>query len=189
VDWSKIFKKGMCPEVEGMKDLEPAKMSGDWYIQMTSDYSKQMLPTTCSHVKVDVNEDGTFTAIDENRYIGKDWVAQNLSGEISGDSARIEFFDNNFSKKMQVVDTDYDTYAIWMECFDDQLFALEKEVEPVHMLKIHVVTRDPVVDDEVVLKTVSTAVEKIEGVTEDDFKPIEQDETCVYRGFEVNEQH
>ena len=47
--------------------------------------------------------------------MGKTWVAEKISGEIKGDTVRSDFFDEKLSVKMQVLDTDYDKYLIFVK--------------------------------------------------------------------------
>ena len=51
--------------------------------------------------------------------------------------------------KNQILDTDYENYLIEVKCFDSMNFALEdeNEAEPVHMLIVHLWTRKPEVDE------------------------------------------
>ena len=41
------------------------------------------------------------------------------------------------------MDTDYDNYLIGYECFDNMRFALDGEVEPVHITKLAILTHNP----------------------------------------------
>ena len=110
----------MCPEgVEGMRGLEMSRLSGDWFMQRSLNYARNYVPTACFHIKTEVNEDGTFNAIEEARFAGKDWVAQNIKGEITDDLIKADLFDNDLSVRMQILDTDYDNYSVSLECFDN----------------------------------------------------------------------
>ena len=66
LDWSKLFSPGMCPEgVEGMKDLDFSKLSGDWFLHRTdAPIINEMLPS-CHHCQLEVDESGDFTATEE----------------------------------------------------------------------------------------------------------------------------
>ena len=75
--------------------------------------------------------------------MGKTWVAEKISGEIKGDTVRSDFFDEKLSVKMQVLDTDYDKYLIFVRCLDNMSFALETELEPVHSIVVSIFTHDP----------------------------------------------
>lgn len=145
------------------------------------------MPQTCNHWFVEIGEDGSFKGIEERKIFGKDWVAQNLTGSLSGDIAAIEFFDSDVMIKLQVLDTDYENYVITLECFDNQLFALTNEVEPVHMMKINIFSRDSKTDEKLIAEALQSIKEKVPGVEEGDFVRIEHDDTCTYRGFEVND--
>ena len=110
----------MCPTgIEGVKDLDMVKLSGDWFMHRSLSYAENYMPTTCYHVKTEVNEDGTFKAVQEARYLGKEWVAQNIKGELTGDLLRTELFDGNLTTRMQILDTDYENYSISLECYDN----------------------------------------------------------------------
>ena len=55
----------------------------------------------------------------EARYLGKDWVATNLKGELTGDLLKTELFDGDLTTRMQILDTDYENYSIGLECYDN----------------------------------------------------------------------
>ena len=117
-DFSRLFKRGMCPDVQGMKDLKPEKLSGDWFLQATTDYAKMLIPTSCAHLLVKAEADGSFEAIEEMKLVGKDWVAQNLKGELTEDIVSVDFFDDALTKKVQVLGTNYDC-TLMVECYDN----------------------------------------------------------------------
>ena len=75
-------------------DLEPTKLSGDWYMHRSSDYKYAAMPTTCFHNKVKVNDDGTFLSREEANFMGKTWVAEKITGEIKGNSVRVDLFND-----------------------------------------------------------------------------------------------
>lgn len=98
-DFTTLFSKGMCPEnIKGMENLEYTKMSGDWFLQRTDEpFIPEMLPK-CHHCKLDVMEDGAFTATEEVQFSGKAFILENVTGEFDGSSMEAEFF----GEKMQV---------------------------------------------------------------------------------------
>ena len=56
-----------------------------------------------------------------------------------------------------------------------------------HILKLHIMTRTPEPNEEFLRKATDLILERVPEVKEEELKPILHDETCVYRGFEVNE--
>jgi hypothetical protein len=71
IDYSKLFEKGPCPKVEGMKNIEYQKLSGEWFLQRTDEPSVPELLPACHHAIFTVQPDGTFTAREELRVAGK----------------------------------------------------------------------------------------------------------------------
>ncbi len=49
IDYSKLFEKGPCPKVEGMKNIKYQDLSGDWYLQRTDEPSVPELLPACHH--------------------------------------------------------------------------------------------------------------------------------------------
>ena len=161
-DWSYIFKQGFCPkDLVAKVDLEPNKLSGDWYLHRSNDYKYAAMPTSCFHSKVKVNDDGTFLSKEEANFMGKTWVAEKITGEIKKDTVRTDYFDEKLSVKMQVLDTDYDKYLITVSCLDNMSFALETELEPVHSIVVSVFTHDPEEDLELIKSLEKKVSEKI----------------------------
>ena len=56
-----------------------------------------------------------------------------------------------------------------------------------HILKVHVFTRTPEADENFLREAVNLILERVPEAKEDELKPIVHDDTCKYRGFEVND--
>jgi hypothetical protein len=113
VDWTRMFFKGVCPiDVKGMENLEPTKLSGEWYLHRTSEYLEPAMTPTCHHAMLKVHDDGTLNAIEEATFVGKTFVAENIKGLFTNNVIRADFFDEKLSLKMQVLDSDYTNYLI-----------------------------------------------------------------------------
>jgi hypothetical protein len=144
VDWTRMFLRGSCPaDVEGMKSLKASELTGDWYMHRCSrDLFNEITPT-CHHARMKINEDGSFNAIEEAQFLGHKFIAEDIVGQFTDSNVRADFFDSKLSVKVRVLDTDYENYLVGYECFDNMKFALENEVEPVHIIKMAILTHKP----------------------------------------------
>lgn len=143
-----MFRPGACPQnIEGMKGLTPEKLSGEWYLQETSTFMMEGMTPSCHHAVLDIDEDGSFTANEEASFMGKKFVAEDISGQFTDNMVRADFFNDRLSVKVMVMDTDYDSYLIGYECFDNIKFALDESLEPVHIVKLAILARDPDEDE------------------------------------------
>lgn len=149
VDWTRMFTPGKCPEnIQGMKNLIPDELSGEWYMQRTSKFMMEGMTPSCHHAVMDIDENGKFTANEEASFMGKKFVAEDMTGEFTDNVVRADFFNDKMSVKVMVMDTDYDNYMIGYECFDNIQFTLEDDnIEPVHILKVAILTRKPDEDE------------------------------------------
>lgn len=100
---------------------------------------------------------------------------------------KIDFFDKIDSLNVQILDTDYDTFAIAVECFDNEAFAKENLVEPVHMLKVQVFTRSAEADPELLGTVLDVVTTHLPSLDLEDFTKIPYDEQCKDIGFGVND--
>ena len=66
---------------------------------------------------------------------------------------------------MQVLDSDYDNYMIGYQCYENIQFALEKDVEPVHIITVGIATRNPDLSEAEIAKFEEIAIEKVPGFT------------------------
>jgi len=86
--------------------------------------------------------------------------------------------------QMQILHTDYDTYMIGYECFDNIQFAMEVDgdVEPVHMITLGIVTRNPNDTEEMLAELEKKAIELLPFLTEEDLAVVEQGDAgeCEY---------
>lgn len=67
LDFTKLFQKGACPDIKGMKDINYKRISGDWYLHRTDEPSAPEMLPSCHHSIFNVLEDGSFTAQEEVR--------------------------------------------------------------------------------------------------------------------------
>lgn len=142
VDWNRMFQKGLCPkDIKGMEKLVPSKLSGEWFMQRSTEFLQQEMTPTCHHASMLIGEDGNFVANEEAKFMGKTWIAENITGLYTNSNVRADFFDKKLSLNVMIMDTDYDNYMIGYQCFDNMKFALEKEIEPVHITKFAILTR------------------------------------------------
>jgi hypothetical protein len=81
-----------------------------------------MLPT-CHHANFKVNEDGSFTADEEVRIEGKNFVANGISGQFKESTVMADLFGAKLRVQMEILDTDYDNYLIGYQCYDNMEFA------------------------------------------------------------------
>jgi len=88
-------------------------------MHLSTDFAKTIVPTTCLHQSIRAKDDGSFAGIEEMKLAGSDWVIRGLTGKVSGDKVSIDFFDDAVTKKVQVLDTDYDNFVIGVECYDN----------------------------------------------------------------------
>ena len=184
-DFNSLFSKGMCPEnIKGMENLEYLKMSGDWFLQRTDEpFIPEMLPK-CHHCKLDVMEDGAFTANEEVQFSGKAFILENVTGEFDGSSMEAEFFGEKMQVQFEILDTDYDTYFIGYECFDNMQFALEnEEVEPVHIITMGIATRNPNDTPEMLAELEKKALKLLPFLTKEELAIVEQGDAaqCEYQ--------
>ena len=154
-DFTKLFEKGFCPEnIEGMKDLEYAKLTGDWFLQrMDEPFVPEMLPK-CHHCQLDVSEDGKFSATEEVKFGERNFIVNEIKGMFEGSTLKGEFFGDKMRVNFEILATDYDNYMIGYECFDNMEFSLESEdkIEPVHIISLGIATRNPNETEEVISK-------------------------------------
>lgn len=185
-DFTKLFEKGFCPEnIEGMKDIEYAKLSGDWFLQrMDEPFVPEMLPR-CHHCQLDVDEMGSFSATEEVQFGGRNFIVNEIQGEFNGSTLEAEFFGEKMQVSFEILATDYDNYMIGYECFDNMEFSMESEgeIEPVHIITLGIATRNPNETKEVVTKLEEQTLELLPFLTQEDFAVIEQGEAaeCEYK--------
>mmetsp|Transcript_11790 Transcript_11790/g.14966 ORF Transcript_11790/g.14966 Transcript_11790/m.14966 type:complete len:219 (-) Transcript_11790:125-781(-) len=174
-DVMKLFSKGLCPEnIEGMQDLEYAKLTGDWFLQRTDEpFIPDMLPN-CHHCQLEVNEEGEFTATEEAQFGGKAFIIENVTGEFAGPTMEVDLFGEKMQVQFEIMGTDYDNYMIGYECFDNMKFAIENEVEPVHIITMGIATRNPNETAEKIAEFEEKALELLPFLKKEDFAAIKQ---------------
>ena len=92
-EWTNLFGKGACPtDIEAMESLDYAKLSGDWFAHWTDNPFIEDLVPECHHCKIDVGEDGEFTATEEVQFQGRPFIMEGVTGEIDGATIEAEFF-------------------------------------------------------------------------------------------------
>ena len=69
---------------------------------------------------------------------------------------------------MQLLDTDYDNYLIGYQCYDNIEFALEKELEPVHIITVGIAARDKNAVEQDLKKWEEIAVSKVPELEQQD---------------------
>jgi len=159
--FDKLFSKGACPDVKGMDNIEFLKLSGDWFLQRTDEPSVPELLPSCHHANFVVADDGSFVANEEIRIEGKQFVAENVTGQFTDSIVEAEMFGQKLRVQMHLLDTDYDNYLIGYNCYDNIDFALEKELEPVHIITVGIAARDRNVSEADLLKWEEIAVSKV----------------------------
>lgn len=184
LDFSKMFSPGLCPEnIKGMEGIEYSKLSGDWFLQRTDEpFMADLLPK-CHHCQLEVEDDGEFTATEEVQWNEKAFLLENVTGEFDGPEMEVEFFGDKMQVKFEILDTDYETYMIGYECFDNMKFTLEKDLEPVHIITMGIATRDPNEKPEKLSELEDKALELLPFLTKEDFAVVKQgDEAqCEYQ--------
>ena len=55
------------------KDIDAARLAGDWYLHATNDIDFTIIPTACWHLHMNVLPDGSFIAKQEEKQLNKDW--------------------------------------------------------------------------------------------------------------------
>jgi hypothetical protein len=189
VDWSRMFKSGMCPsDVVGKLDLEAPKLTGEWYMHRSSEFLMGMTTPTCHHASMKIGDDGSFVAFEEATFLGKTFVAENIKGQFTKNVVRADFFDDKVSVKVQVLDTDYDNFMIGYECWDNMKFALENEIEPVHIIKLAILTHKSDEDQAFISSIEDKVVEKLPWWKKEDFAIIKQgtEANCKYQTFDLS---
>jgi hypothetical protein len=175
IDWTKMFTPGMCPsDVIGKEDLEASKLSGEWYMHRSSEFLLGMTTPTCHHASMKISDDGSFVAMEEVTFLGKTFVAENIKGLFTKNVVRADFFDEKLSVKVQVLDTDYDNFMIGYECWDNMKFALDNDIEPVHIIKLAILTHKPDEDKEFISSLEDKVVEKLPFWKKENFAVIKQ---------------
>lgn len=188
VDWSRMFKAGVCPsDVIGKEDLEAPKLSGDWYLHRSTEFLLEQMTPTCHHATMKINDDGSFVAMEEAAFMGKTFVAENVKGKFTKNRVRADFFDEKLSVKVQILDTDYDNYLIGYECFDNMRFALENDIEPVHIIKLAILTHKPDENKDFIGSLEEKVVKKLPFFKKEDFATIKQgkEANCKYQTFDM----
>ncbi|XP_063872939.1 apolipoprotein D-like [Scylla paramamosain] len=118
-----VMGLGSCRKFDGMKDFDPARFTGTWYV-----LNKLGTRSDCLSVTYNLTEDGQGFRVKEVRrppysdIIPLDLVVTNV-GSLKSRGAASEFiatWENSFLPDMKsdyrVIDTDYDNYAIDYEC-------------------------------------------------------------------------
>ena len=104
---------------------------------------------SCHHCIFNANADGTFTANEELTIMDKHIVFENINGNFEGSIMNANFFGDNMSMKMNILDSDYENYMIAHGCFDNmQVGDAKTEDEMVHVLTVAILAKDPNVTDE-----------------------------------------
>ena len=111
-------------------------------------------------------------------------MVENVTGEFDGSQIEAEFFGDKFQVQFTILDTDYDTYMIGYECYDNMQFALESEgeIEPVHIITLGIAARNPNETPEKLAEVQTKTLELLPFLTEEDFADIKQGEAgqCEY---------
>ena len=184
-DFNKLFERGFCPEgVEGMKNLEYARLSGDWFLQrMDEPFVPEMLPK-CHHCQLEVDASGDFSATEEVQFGGRNFIVNEIEGSFDGPTLEAEFFGEKLQVSFTILDTDYDNYMIGYECFDNMQFVMESgaEIEPVHIISLGIATRNPNATKESMDKLEEKTLKMLPFLTKEDIAVIEQGDqaNCDY---------
>ena len=96
---------------------------------------------------------------------------------------KVDFFGDKMSVMSEILDTDYETYLIGYECFDQMQFTLGDELEPVHYISMGIASRDANEGMDKLEELEEKALELMPFLNKEDFAKIEQgDEAqCEYR--------
>lgn len=138
--FSQIFRKGNCPKIELLKNVDFTLLAGDWYTHRTINAS--MFPAECYHAVCKVNEDGSLTSSVEMRLAGHYFRMDHLNTFLVDDLMHFDFFDNKVQIQGGLLLMN-DKYIVDYACFDHFDFQLDKELEPVHFFMLGISTRDP----------------------------------------------
>ena len=152
----------------------------------STEFLHENMTPGCHHALITVKEDGSFTATDEANFNGKTWINENITGQFSKDTVRADFFDAKLSITIQILDTDYENYLISYECFDNMRFALENEIEPVHITKIAILTHKSDEEQDYLKELEDKTIELLPFFDKSRFTAIKQgkEAKCEYQKFE-----
>ena len=191
VDWNRMFTKGICPaDVKSkVENLEAKRLTGEWYMHRSSEFLQEEMTPTCHHAMMNIKDDGSFTATEEAAFMDKTWIGDNITGQFTKNAVRADFFDKKLSIAVTVLDTDYDNYLIGYECFDNMRFALENDIEPVHITKIAVLTHKPEEELAYLTSLEDKVIELLPFFDRADLAVIKQGKEgkCIYQEFKAAE--
>lgn len=114
-----FLKKGDCPATETFKDLELARLEGDWYTYASLNTYNLFNNADCLHSVCTYDEEsGVLNTEFEMDLEGRQAKIHELRTFVEGDLLISDMFDQKLAFHGAVLDTDYDNYVIGYGCFD-----------------------------------------------------------------------
>ena len=165
-----FLKRGDCPATETFKDLDLARLEGDWYTYTSLNtynlfYNAECLHSVCTFDK----ESGVLNSDFEMELEGRHAKVHELRTFFEGDMLISDMFDQKLAFHGAILDTDYDNYVIGYSCFDSMKYDFDGDLEPVHVFMIDVSTRDPNTSEEEIDRLMEIVFEKVPEVSGDEF--------------------
>ena len=92
MNFEALFSPGLCPEVNGMEEIDYTRLSGDWFLQRTDEPSLPDMLPSCHHCNIEVDSEGNFTGNEEVRIEGKTFIAEGIKGRFLEQIMEAELF-------------------------------------------------------------------------------------------------
>mmetsp|Transcript_27282 Transcript_27282/g.33927 ORF Transcript_27282/g.33927 Transcript_27282/m.33927 type:complete len:206 (+) Transcript_27282:90-707(+) len=124
---------GKCPEIKIKTDLDLARYSGTWYETRKDFLNVFEIGASCTTANYSLNDDGSVTVYNRAytpfAFGYYDVLGKGVESEVTGPGSLVVSFhsepDSSRPGNYNVLDTDYDTYALFFSCSEKTNFGIE----------------------------------------------------------------
>lgn len=165
------ISQGSCPVPALPQNFDAVKYMGLWHEQ-ARDGGMPWESNDCQQARYALNADGTV-AVHNTQYNPSTDSVDGATAVATFDGAhgKVKFFWYAPAGDYQVLDTDYENFAIVYSC--DTYYVAKTEY-------IWILTRQQVVDDSVIMKALKTLKEKVPDYDQTQVRRTKQAGTCKY---------
>ena len=180
---SSYFRDGACPQVAMKENIEFARLSGDWYIHADTCPMSRVVHLDCNHAVIQANADGSFNVAKEMSIDGHAIRIKGIKGIFTGNTLAIDMFGEKVNLEMNLLDTDFDNWAIFYQCFDNiSVVQADNTVKPVHAQLVALAGRNANLSDAEYETLMQRALTVLQEETADNFNRLKSGDAaqCEY---------